>query len=476
MSAQSPEIERGRGPQLPLRRTLRFRLIVSIALVHALLMGLFVWHALASESTRLEADTEDRAVALSVLLAAATTNAVLTEDLGSLAEVVARVGDHPDVTYAEIIDQRGYVLASTVSEHRGKPARELVPDSAGQGPPALRLMEPIVVAGNTVGQIRLDMSMVRTNKLLAARRNQGLVFILIAIGIGALVASLISLHITRDLHAMTAAANRVGRGDLSVRVKPSTQDEIGHLAAGFNRMVESLDTLSTQARLEHTKRLEAERLAYAGRLAAHMAHEIRNPLSAVINSVKLLDRSDLAPHDRSQLVDIINGETQRLQRILQSFLDSARTQQLQLQCTDVSKLIREVVQLAARDGEVEDRIEINMEFHQLPCVVAHDPDQLRQVFWNLVLNALQAMPQGGELNIRTRTTGNRIGFSITDTGNGFPAQLLSFAKEPFYTGRVDGIGLGLVIVQRILSQHGSQLEIESREGIGTTMYFELNAA
>ncbi|MFU8838360.1 MAG: sensor histidine kinase [Thiohalomonadaceae bacterium] len=295
-----------------------------------------------------------------------------------------------------------------------------------------------------------------------------------AIGIGAVVASLISLHITRDLHAMKIAASRVGKGDLAVRVEIKTHDEVGHLAMGFNRMVESLEAISAQVHTEHAKRLEAERLAYAGQLAAHMAHEIRNPLSAVINSVKLLNRSELQPQDRSQLVDIINGETQRLQRILQSFLDSARTQALQLVSRDVSQLVEEVVHLASRDTETDEHTRIKLDFHQRPCVVAHDPDQLRQVFWNLVLNAMQAMPEGGDLTIRSEAIGSRIKFSVSDTGGGFPAHLLSFATEPFYTGRLNGIGLGLVIVQRILSQHGSQLKIDSQEGHGTTISFELD--
>jgi two-component system, NtrC family, sensor histidine kinase HydH len=469
------QVEPGGSPHLPLVRTLRFRLIISIALVHALLMGVFVWHALSTESGRLVADTEDRADALTILLAAATTNAVLTEDLASLAEVVARVGDHPDVTHAEILDRRDYVLASTAAERVGRPAVERSARPPADERLTLRLGEPIEIAGNVVGQVRLEMSMAQVHRLLTARRNQGLLFILFAVVIGGVVAWLISLHITRDLHAMTMAASRVGQGDLSVRVHANGRDEIGHLASGFNRMVASLEAISDQARQEHAKRLEAERLAYAGHLAAHMAHEIRNPLSAVINSVRLLNRPDFAPQDRSQLVEIIDGETQRLQRILQSFLDSARTRDLRLETADVSNLVEEVVHLASRDSDTGERIRVNLDFHRRPCVVVHDPDQLRQVLWNLVLNAMQAMPQGGDLSISTVPAGDRVRFTVGDSGGGFPPRLLSFATEPFYTGRRNGIGLGLVIVQRILSQHGTPMEIDSREGVGTTISFELEA-
>ncbi|MFN2350137.1 MAG: ATP-binding protein, partial [Thioalkalivibrio sp.] len=106
--------------------------------------------------------------------------------------------------------------------------------------------------------------------------------------------------------------------------------------------------------------------------------------------------------------------------------------------------------------------------------VVHDADQLRQVIWNLVLNAIQAMPEGGWLTVNTRAKGDRVRFIVQDSGQGFPPQLLSFATEPFYTGRKNGIGLGLVIVQRILSQHGTRLEIDSGEGQGTRMSFELD--
>ncbi len=477
MSADSGTHPAGSGdtdPRVPLTRTLRFRLIMSVALVHALLMGVFVWHALTTESERLRTDTQNRAEALSVLLSVATTNAVLTEDLGSLAEVIDRVGRHPDVTHAQIIDRRGFVLAGTEAEAVGRPVVEAAADELSREDLLLRLHRDIEVSGNVVGEVYLEMSMAQMHGLLAARRNQALIFILFAMGIGGVVAWLISLHITRDLHAMSAAASRVGQGDLSVRVGVNARDEIGHLAAGFNSMVESLEALSAEARDEHAKRIEAERLSYAGQLAAHMAHEIRNPLSAVINSVKLLERAELASRDRSQLVDIINGETQRLQRILQGFLDSARTQELRLETADASSLVEQVVHLACRDSEAGERIRVHLDFHQRPCPVVHDADQLRQVIWNLVLNAIQAMPEGGRLTISTDPRGERVRFTVQDTGEGFPCHLLSFATEPFYTGRRNGIGLGLVIVQRILSQHGTRLEIDSREGQGTRMSFELD--
>lgn len=465
----------GAGTHLPLVRTLRFRLIISIALVHALLMGIFVWHALSTESQRLVADTRDRAHTLSTLLAAATTNAVLTEDLAALAEVVARAGNDPDVTFARIIDRRGHVLAGTAADEVGRPAIDRPSPTPADERLTLRLVESIEVSGTEIGQVQLEMSMVQVRRLLTDRRNQGLLFILFAVVIGGVVAWLISLHITRDLHALTAAASRVGAGDLSVRVRADGRDEIGHLASGFNRMVESLEAISAEARQEHARRIEAERLAYAGRLAAHMAHEIRNPLSAVINSVRLLNRGDLAAADRAGLVEIIDGETRRLQRILQSFLDSARTQELHLCTADVTTLIEGVVRLASRDSGGVQAVSVHMDFHHRPCVVVHDPDQLRQVFWNLVLNAIRAMPRGGDLHISTIATGPRVRFTVTDTGGGFPPGLLSVATEPFYTGRSDGIGLGLVIVQRILAQHGTRLDIESRAGEGTSISFELEA-
>lgn len=464
-----------RAPRLSFFRTLRFRLVLSVALVHAVLMGTFVWSAVDKQSEAIRADLYSRAHSLITLMAVASTNALLAEDLGSLAEVTARVKRQPDVTEGEIVDVRGDVLASTNLHQVGHRLLEPLDGATAQGRNRLRLHEQIRVAGQRIGTVLLDMSTRHLQAELTATRDEGLLFILLALVVGSIAAWVLSLLITRNLYTLMAAVHKIGGGNLGVRVDLHARDEVGLLGGAFNAMVESLQRISEQVRSEHEKRTDAERLACVGELSASIAHEIRNPLSAVINSVKLLDRSNLPVTDRAQAIAILNTESLRLQRILNDFLDFARIRESRLVEDDVCALIEEVAGLIRQHPQAASvRVEVQCDASR--CRTRHDPDQLRQVIWNLMLNSVQAMPEGGELHVRATPAGRVVKISFTDNGCGIPDSLLDKIVRPFVTGRKHGTGLGLSIAQRILMQHGTSLSIVSHVNVGTEVSFELGAA
>ncbi len=461
-------------PKLSFFRTLRFRLVFSVALVHAVLMGAFVWSAVDKQSEAIRAELRNRAHSLITLMAVASTNALLAEDLGSLAEVTGRVKQQPDVTEGAILDVRGDVLASTDPHQVGHPLQIPSAGTGTHGRNRLRLQEQIRVAGQRVGTVLLEMSTRHLQSELTATRDEGLLFILLALVVGSIAAWVLSLLITRNLYTLMAAVRRIGSGNLGVRVDLQARDEVGLLGGAFNAMAESLQRISEQVHSEHEKRTDAERLACVGELSASIAHEIRNPLSAVINSVKLLDRPDLPVSDRAQSIAILNTESLRLQRILNDFLDFARIRESRLLEGDVCALVEEVAGLIRQHPQAA-AVKVEVECDVRPCPARHDPDQLRQVIWNLMLNAVQAMPDGGELRVRVGRRGRTVRLSITDNGCGIPDQLLDKIVRPFVTGRKQGTGLGLSIAQRILMQHGTMLSIISHVNVGTEMSFELEA-
>ncbi|MDE2090188.1 MAG: HAMP domain-containing protein, partial [Gammaproteobacteria bacterium] len=234
-----------REPKLSFFQTLRFRLMLSVALVHAVLMGAFVWSAVNKQSENIRAELHNRARALTTLMAVASTNALLAEDLGSLAEITARVKRQPDVTYGAIVDVRGDVLASTDPRQVGHRLR--VPATAhGRLPPAaaghtLDLRDNIKVAGQRVGSVLLGMSTRNLRAELAATRDEGLLFILLAIVVGSVAAWALSFFITRNLHTLMTAVRKIGGGHLGVRVTMHARDEVGLLGGAFNAMAESLE-------------------------------------------------------------------------------------------------------------------------------------------------------------------------------------------------------------------------------------------
>lgn len=468
------------APSVSLFRTLRFRLILSVALVHVFLMGAFTWESVQEQSQGVRQQLYNRGLSLSTLMAVASTNAVLAEDLAALAEVVERVGQQPDVRYGEIVDARGQVLASTEPQRIGRPVGAMVAASDRfplvRGDQLLDLREEMTVAGRRVGSVRLGLSTESLDAALRNTRNEGVLFILLALVIGSLAAWGLSLALTRHLHELTRAAGQISTGDFSVRVATGARDESGVLARAFNAMAVSLERTARRARQEHEKRTEAERLACVGELSASIAHEIRNPLAAIINSVSLLDREDLDRGDRGEVVNIINSETRRLQRTLNDFLDFSRIREPQLAVVDLCPLVAEVARLAERDPRFQGRVRFNVRLLAEPCRARMDADQIRQVLWNLMLNAAQAMPEGGEVMVRVEPQGARVQVSVVDAGCGMDAAFVGKVTKPFVTGRKSGTGLGLAIAQRVLTQHGSGLTIVSEPGVGTEVAFELDAA
>jgi two-component system sensor histidine kinase HydH len=478
----NPDSVRSLGEDTGLRwyATLRFRLIVSVALVHAILMGAFIWDAVGEQSDSIRAELQNRGRALSSMMAMATTNALLAEDLASLAEVIGRIRNQPDVSYGEVLDAQGNILASTDPARVGLrvvpriKVSEHMPLKAGDH--VLDLRENIHVAGRDVGAVFVGMSTDNLHKALAATRNEGLLFILIALVVGSFAAWALSFATTRNLHSMTVAVRKLTGGDLNVRVKTRGHDEVGLLARAFNTMVASLQRTSHQVRMEHEKRTEAERLACVGELSASIAHEIRNPLSAIINSVKLLSRGDLHSGDRGQVIDIVNAESERLQRILNDFLTFSRIPQSEMRPIDLCQLVRDTVTLLSNDPKLPRNVVIDTRLPQTQCMGRMDKDQIRQVLMNLIINGVQAMPDGGTLIVEVEPEPDRLQVHIIDAGTGIPDAMIDKITHPFVTGRKDGTGLGLSIVQRILMQHGSKLDIVSHPETGTEMSFSLNTA
>lgn len=226
---------------------------------------------------------------------------------------------------------------------------------------------------------------------------------------------------------------------------------------------------------EQEKRVQAERFACVGEMSASIAHEIRNPLSSILNSLQLLTDPTLGHEDRAKVADIVNAETRRLQRILEEFLSFARIKPTEMASHDLIGVLRETMETFTRSNEAAvNEVEFHTLFH-VEYIQAHfDPDQVRQVAWNLLTNAVQAVSDGGHVTLATTAADGGVRVAIRDTGRGIPADLQECVTRPFVTGRKNGTGLGLAIVARILAQHGSELEVDSAVGRGTQMAFVIS--
>lgn len=224
--------------------------------------------------------------------------------------------------------------------------------------------------------------------------------------------------------------------------------------------------------LEETSRRQ-DRLAAIGRMAASIAHEIRNPLAAMRGSIQML-RADMEEESaHTELMEIILRESDRLNRIISDFLNYARPRSIIQSQVDVGQLLRRTFMLLRNSSEIHESHVIEEEAPQTPVLVSADSEQLQQVFWNLARNALQSMPDGGTLrgSIRKQRRG-RLRIAFSDTGRGMSQQQVERLFEPF-SSTTGGTGLGLSIVYQIIRDHGGTINVRSREGQGTTITIDL---
>jgi signal transduction histidine kinase len=294
-------------------------------------------------------------------------------------------------------------------------------------------------------------------------------------GAGILVAVLASLwfaaRVTRPVVSLAEAARRVAAGDLGAKVEVESSDELGELAASFNRMTEDLVQ-------QKDRTLQAERVAAWRELARRLAHELKNPLFPLQVTVENLMRAKQKSPEMFEEVfqegtATLLAEIDNLKTIIGRFSEFSKMPQSQRRPTQVNDVVRSVLRVFHAQLQEKNQISVHTELSGTLPEISADPDLLHRALQNLVLNAIDAMPQGGELTIRTGTVGDGIELSVSDTGSGLTQEECGRLFTPYYTTKHHGTGLGLAIVQSVVSDHGGKISVESTKEKGTTFRIEL---
>jgi signal transduction histidine kinase len=223
----------------------------------------------------------------------------------------------------------------------------------------------------------------------------------------------------------------------------------------------------TRILLETEEQLRfADRMAALGELSANLAHEIKTPLASIRGAAEILGSGSSGDKEREEFSGILVREADRLNRVLMRFLDFARPKGADRPEADLAAAVTEILDLVRVEAE-RGKVTVVVSLAEGLPPVPVDPEQLRQVVLNLVMNALQAMGNGGTLEVKTETAGGEIRLTVADTGAGIPPGIRDRVFDPFFTTRPRGTGLGLSIVQKILVNHGAELELTGRESGGT---------
>ncbi len=312
-------------------------------------------------------------------------------------------------------------------------------------------------------QVRYPLDTIQAE--LEAQRKRGLLWLGTVLGVGVLGAILVAGQFTRPIRTLQSSFRSVEGGDLSVHVDPERRDEIGQLTESFNEMVDRLrESREVESRLG-----EAERLASVGRLAAGVAHEVRNPLNAIQLTIEQMRETALTAIDEKapkakieRYHQLVSKEVARLESLVGAFLDLARQEELELTEMDAATSLRTSVELFRSQAEEHDvRLEFfaSVEGSESKVPVLADPARLPAVWNNLLSNALGVTPAGGSIEVRAIREGTDWVVTIQDSGPGIAPEDRGRIWDPFFSRRNDGTGLGLSIVRAVAERHGGTVRV-----------------
>ncbi|MBA7626033.1 Adaptive-response sensory-kinase SasA [subsurface metagenome] len=302
----------------------------------------------------------------------------------------------------------------------------------------------------------------------------------------------ITSSIIRPLKNMVFATNQIAQGNLNQKVDIDFQDEIGQLAQSFNQMTENLKkanekliqwgkTLEKRVE-ERTKELremqdsliQSEKMASLGKMSAGVAHEINNPLTSILINTHLMLEKTEKNHLFQEYLSLIADETIRCTNIVKGLLEFSRQNPPRKVFTDINEIIKRTLQLLEHQAAFQNIRVIKKPDESLPQIKV-DKDKIKQVFWNLMINAAEAMPHGGTLTLTSQLSGDKkyVEVVFTDTGAGIPQEYLNKLFDPFFTTKGGGTGLGLAVSYGIIEQHQGKIEVKSEPGKGSVFTISL---
>ncbi len=380
-------------------------------------------------------------------------------------EVVDAQGGNPDITK----------LAGLVNGARGRDAEATgtVQWTSARSSSEAFLAFPLEHRGQVAGVLLAGTSLAAQFALENEILWIGVVAAVSGIVIGILLGWWTTERVTRPVTELARGARAVASGDWSARVEVISKDEIGELAAAFNRMTEQLTEQRDRA-------IQAERVAAWRELARRLAHELKNPLFPLQITIENLRKA--RKRSESEFEEVFQestgtllAEVGNLKTIIGRFSDFAKMPPPNFELVDLNEIVQNVMRLydAQLKAEGNWKIDAQLALAEVGLRIQADGEQLRRAIGNLVLNAIDAMPHGGVLRIASSREDGHVRLSVSDSGMGLTEEECARLFTPYYTTKQHGTGLGLAIVQSVVSDHGGKISVVSTPGHGATFMIEL---
>ncbi len=514
-----------------LGRSISAKLMLSIFLAGLLIFALLGYLSTRLHQKHLEAAALLSAEQQSEVLRRSASHYMLNNDRNGLYEMMTNMADQPGFVRVRIMNSEGVITYSTLPSEVGASVNKATEACYGcheqskplallkrsdrfriyrsNGSRVLGVITPIEnqpacsnaachahpASVQILGVLDTNLSLAKVDVSLAQERHTMLAYtggaLLLVVALSGLF---IWIVVRNPLRALEAGTERVAKGELGVQIPVQSNDEIGDLAESFNIMSgrlqlaqeeitawartleDRVEEKTRELKQAHQHMLQVEKMATIGKMAAVVAHEINNPLSGILTYSRVVKRwiqnnfsSAPRTEEMAGSLDLIASESKRCGELVKNLLSFSRVAPMNLEWCELNQVIDRCIRLVQHKMDMA-TIQLNLALGEELPHVRCDPNQIEQVVLAMVINAIDAMPQGGNLWISTRqTSATTVELIIRDDGMGISDEHLAHIFEPFYTTKENGgSGLGLAISQNIVERHGGSIAVNSRMGQGTT--------
>ncbi len=473
---------------MKLKISIYTRLVFWITLLVCLLFGAVLFVIQSRDAAILSDEAEARAVLLAESMRDANFQSLFRPDQEAIQRYVDEQtdGDMPYIVFYDRAGQR-FVASELVRVREDIDQGSRVPKEVTREDPPFSEERQIQLLGQRVrvreveipifpqnddnkwASVKIGMSL---EPMYAKLREVQKVLLLIGAGgflLGILGAAVLARRITRPVHKLVDGTVRISKGDFQHTIAISSRDEIGDLARSFNEMSAQLSHARERMEDANRKLVQHEKLASIGRMAATIAHEIRNPLTSVkLNIQKVAEEEGFAETVKAHLGLTLEGIDQ-IERFIKELLNFTRVQELSLERFPVEQVIEESLKLL-KDTLAQKRIVVERTTSGCLPALLVDGDKLRQVFLNVLRNAQESLETGGRIVIATDAVEDggrtKVRIRISDTGPGIPEKDWETIFEPFYSTKPSGFGLGLANARKIVEQHSGTIRVVKKRGRG----------
>ena len=513
-----------------LRKSIGAKLILAVGFILILSIGIFAYVNIASQKKQLTGEVMRGAIRISETVRRSTRYDMLRNASEDVHQIIETIGQQKGLEKIRVFNKDGKIMFSTDKEDIGemvdkkaeacyachsaeKPLERLdTPERSRvfrskQGHRVLGVISAIYNEPDcytpachahppeqkVLGVLDIGMSLADVDEEIGGAENKMIIFAIIAFLVISVTISIsINRYVTRPVRELVKGTKKIAEGDLNYSIPVKTEGELTQLASSFSQMTTDLKKADEKLMewgktLEHKVKqrteelrktenqlIQSDKVASLGKLAAGVAHEINSPLTGVLTYSSLLLKAKKEGDPDKEDLEVIVNETNRCKKIVKGLLDFARQTEPRKTLSDMNEVIEKSVDLVSHQASMQNvKIEKKVK-PDLPKTMI-DVGQIQQVFINILLNAIEAMPRGGTLTVSSGIEDDMVALRFTDTGVGIPEENLPKILDPFFTTKEQGkgTGLGLSVSYGIIERHRGRLEVKSKVGKGTTFTVKL---